>query len=288
MALLAYAEIIKTSNKKKAIFSLLYYLVMFVYACFVLIPILYMVFSSFKPESEIFSSSFGLSVNWTFDNYVRLFSRSNYGLYFFNSSVSAVISLFFIAAFSSMAAYVLAKYRFKLSGALYAFFVAGLIFPLQLGTIVLLKMFLAMGLYDSLAAVIIVNIARGIPLGVFILTDFIRMIPEELSNAARIDGSSESGIFVRVILPLIRPAIASVMLVNMIPVWNDFWFPLILIKSDFVKTIPLATALLFGQFETNYGFVITVLAVASLPVMLFYLFASKSFVKSITGGALKG
>ncbi|MEM5947618.1 carbohydrate ABC transporter permease [Spirochaetia bacterium 38H-sp] len=275
-------------NKKRVVVSFFYYSALVVYAFFVLIPILYMLFSSFKPESEIFSKSFGLPKNWTLGNYERLFSRSHYGLYFFNSILSALVSLFLIAVFSSTAAYVLAKYKFKLSGYVYAYFLIGLIFPLQLGTIVLLKMMLSIGAYDSLIALILVNVARGIPLGIFILTDFIRMIPEELSNAARIDGASESGIFVRIILPLIRPALASVLLVNLIPVWNDFWFPLVFIKSDFIKTIPLATALLFGQFETNYGFVVTVLAVASLPVMVFYLIASKSFVKSITGGALKG
>jgi len=99
----------------------------------------------------------------------------------------------------------------------------------------------------------------GIPFGVFVLTDFIRLIPEELSNSARIDGCSEPKIFFRIILPLLQPALAAVAIINFIPIWNDFWFPLLLVRSDNVRTIPIATALLFGQYETNFGLIFSVL-----------------------------
>ncbi|WP_319562681.1 ABC transporter permease subunit [Marispirochaeta sp.] len=114
------------------------------------------------------------------------------------------------------------------------------------------------------------------------------MIPEELSNSARLDGCSEHAIFTRIIVPLTKPALATVAIVNFIPVWNDFWFPLILIRSNEAKTVPLATALLFGQFETNFGMVFAVLSMASLPVMFFYLILSRYFVKGLTRGAMKG
>jgi raffinose/stachyose/melibiose transport system permease protein len=143
-------------------------------------------------------------------------------------------------------------------------------------------------LFDTLSSLIIVFVSMGIPLGVFILYDFIRMIPEELSNSARIDGAGEGAIFRRIVVPLIQPALASVAIVNFIPIWNDFWFPLILIRSNSQRPVPLATAILFGQFETNFGMVFAVLSLASLPVMIFYLVLSQYFIKGITSGAMKG
>lgn len=111
---------------------------------------------------------------------------------------------------------------------------------------------------------------------------------DELLNAARIDGATEVRIFSMLILPLLLPAIASVAIVNFIPIWNDFWFPLILLKSDSVRTVPLATALLFGQFQTNYGSVFAVLTMATIPVVTTYFIFSKWFVKGLTEGGLKG
>lgn len=112
-------------------------------------------------------------------------------------------------------------------------------------------------------------------MGIFILTDFIKMIPEELSDAARIDGCSDYGIFLRITIPLLRPALAAVAIVNILPIWNDFWFPLIFIRSEHLKTVSLATVALYGQYKTQWGIVFAVLTVASLPLIIFYLTISK-------------
>jgi raffinose/stachyose/melibiose transport system permease protein len=197
-------------------------------------------------------------------------------------------ALALIVVTTSLASYALAKYKFPARIFLYVYFVAGLIIPIRLGTIGIMKTMINLGFFDTPWSLVIVFLAMGIPLGVFILYDFIRMIPEELSNSARIDGCSEHAIFRRIIVPLTKPALATVAIVNFIPVWNDFWFPLVLIRSNEAKTVPLATALLFGQFETNFGMVFAVLTMASLPVMIFYLFLSKYFIKGLTKGALKG
>lgn len=167
-------------------------------------------------------------------------------------------------------------------------FVTGLIIPIRLGTISIMRMMIGMHINNNLLSVIILSTVVGIPFGVFMLTDFIKMIPEELSNAARIDGCSEPGIFRIVIIPLLKPALAAVAIVNFMPVWNDFWFPLVLLKDDAVRTVPLAADLLFGQYLTNYGLVFTVLSMASIPVIIVYLVFSKQFIKGLSSGALKG
>ena len=163
----------------------------------------------------------------------------------------------------------LAKYKFRGNKLIYLYFIIGLVVPIKLGTISILQMMIGLGLYNHIISLIVVFVAMGLPFGVFILTDFIRMIPEELSNSARIDGCSEPVIFSRIIMPLLKPAVATVAIVNFIPVWNDFWFPLILIESDSMKTVPLATALLFGQFETNYGLVFSALSLLHCQLSYF-------------------
>ncbi|GAB1482695.1 carbohydrate ABC transporter permease [Treponema sp.] len=266
----------------------LYYALMLAYVLIIFYPLYLMVVTSLKPNAEVFTNPFGLPSSLYLGNYTNMLSRSNYGRYFANSLIVVISSIFVITVLSSLAAYVLAKHRFRGSASLYAFFVAGLIIPIKLGTISILKLMIGWNLNDNLGSIILVSVATGIPFGVFILTDFIRMIPDELSAAARIDGCGEGSIFVRIIVPLLLPAVAAVAVVNFIPVWNDFWFPLVLLKSDAVRTVPLATALLFGQYQTNYGYVFAVLTMASVPVVVMYLLFSKWFIKGMTEGSVKG
>ena len=266
----------------------LLYITLIIYAASIFFPILLMLLTSLKGNREIFTNPYGLPHIFNLDNYIKLIKISNYLVYFKNSIIVAVTSIFLILIFSSLASFVIAKYKFTGNRFLYFYFIAGLIIPIKLGTIGILKTMITLHLFDHIASLVIVNVAMGIPFGVFILTDFIRMIPEELSNSARIDGCSEPKIFYKIIVPLIRPALAAVAIINFIPIWNDFWFPLILIRSDHMKTIPLATALLYGQYETNFGLIFAVLSMASLPVIIFYLILSRQFIKGLSSGALKG
>ncbi|MBE3090831.1 MAG: carbohydrate ABC transporter permease [Candidatus Atribacteria bacterium] len=263
-------------------------IILIIYAVSIFFPILLMLLTSLKGNREIFTNPYGLPHIFNLDNYIKLIKISNYLVYFKNSIIVAVTSIFLILIISSLASFVIAKYRFIGDRFLYFYFIAGLIIPIKLGTIGILKTMITLHLFDNIASLVIVNVAMGIPFGVFVLTDFIRMIPEELSNSARIDGCSEPKIFYKIIVPLIRPALAAVAIINFIPIWNDFWFPLVLIRSDNMKTIPLATALLYGQYETNFGLIFAVLSMASLPVIIFYLILSRQFIKGLSAGALKG
>ncbi|HPB42486.1 MAG TPA: carbohydrate ABC transporter permease [Sphaerochaeta sp.] len=275
-------------KKHRTLSTYVYYLAMLAYLVVIAYPLYLMVVTSLKPNAEIFKNPLGPPQSFYLGNFITLISRANFNLYFLNSLIVVFVSLFCIIIFSSLAAFILAKHGFKGSTFLYSFFVAGLIIPIRLGTISILKMMIGFGLHDTLASVILVSIATGIPFGIFILTDFIRMVPDDLMHAARIDGYSEPKIFLRIIIPLLLPAIASVAVVNFIPIWNDFWFPLILLKSQSVRTVPLATALLFGQFSTNYGHVFAMLTMASVPVVITYLIFSRWFIKGLTEGGLKG
>jgi raffinose/stachyose/melibiose transport system permease protein len=251
-------------------------------------PLFLMTITSLKPTREIFQNPFGIPHGIYLENYINLIVKANFGVYFLNSILIVLFSLAFIVIFSAPAAFIFAKFSSRWINIFYIYFLAGLVIPIRLGTISLLKMFVSMGLNDNIISLIIINIAIGIPLGIFILTDFIKMIPKDLFEAARLDGCSEPGVFLRVILPLLLPPISALAIVIFIPIWNDFWFPLILIKSESMKTIPLATALLFGQYRTNFGLVFAALSMASLPIVIFYLIFSRFFVKGLLQGAVKG
>lgn len=264
------------------------YVIMIFYTAIIAFPLYVMFVTSLKDNRQIFTKPFSLPSPFDIDGYRRVFSVSDYGLYFRNSILITGIALLVIVILTALTSYALAKYRFRGRIVLYVYFVVGLIVPIRLGTIGILKTMIGISLFDTLWSLVIVFVSMGIPLGVFILYDFIRMIPEELSNSARIDGASEHLIFRTIIVPLVQPALASVAIVNFIPIWNDFWFPLILIRSNSQRPVPLATALLFGQFETNFGMVFAVLSLASIPVMLFYLIMARHFIEGLTSGAMKG
>jgi raffinose/stachyose/melibiose transport system permease protein len=127
----------------------------------------------------------------------------------------------------------------------------------------------------------------GLPMGIFVLTEFIRSVPKEILNAARIDGAGTLRIFGQIILPLVRPALATVAIFNLVNLWNDLWFPLIIIRSDDQRTLMLGVTRLFGQYQTDWNKVLAVLTSASVPIILLYLLLSKQFIKGLTAGAVK-
>lgn len=258
------------------------------YALVVAYPLFLMVMTSFKSTREIFMAPFALPEQWGLDNMAAVWQRANFPLYLRNSLFVTVTSVMLIAAISSLAAYALARYSFKWGNWLYVYFLAGLMVPMRLGVLPLFMLMKSLKLFDTHAALILTYVASGIPMSVFILTGFFKTLPKELEFAGRIDGCSEFQVFSRVMLPLVRPALATVALINFVPLWNDFFFPLVFLRSDALKTIPLGMTVFFGQYETNWGVVFAGMLMASLPLFAVYLFMSRQFIEGLTAGAVKG
>ncbi|MGQ9888210.1 MAG: carbohydrate ABC transporter permease [Aggregatilineales bacterium] len=254
----------------------------------VLIPLWTMLINSVKPSREIFRNPFGLPSAFTFEGYTTAWTAGRFDLYFRNSIFVSVASLALIVLVGSLAAYALANWRSRISSLLYIYFVAGLMIPIRLGTINLFQIVQQLGLINSLAGLIPVYVAMGLPIATFVLTAFIRSVPFELVEAARIDGASEWRIYGTIILPLIRPAIATVVVFNIIPIWNDLWFPLVFIRDQDARTVTLGVTLLFGQYQTDWTRALSALSLAAVPVLLAYLLMSKQFIRGLTAGALKG
>jgi len=143
-------------------------------------------------------------------------------------------------------------------------------------------------LTDTTFSLIPVYLAMGLPIATFVLTDFMRSVPKELFDAARIDGASEWRIYGSIILPVVRPALATVAIFNLIPIWNDLWFPLIFIRAEQSRTVIYGVSLLFGQYQTNWTRIMSALSLSAVPILILYLLLAKQFVKGLTAGAVKG
>ena len=256
-------------------------------AVVMLYPLLVMVLSSFKSNAEIFSSPFALPQAFDLTNAARIWNETSFVRYLFNSVLVTASSLAVILVFATMAAYALARYPFRLSGVIFLFFLSGLMVPLKLAIIPLFLQLDQFGLIDTRAGLVLIYVAMGLPSAVFILTGFLRTLPSELEEAARIEGASELQVMLRVMLPLARPALVIAGIQNAVPIWNDFFFPLVFITSDRLKTLPQGLTVFMGEYNTDWGVLFAGLTLAALPIMLVYVVLSRQFIAGMTQGAIK-
>ena len=251
-------------------------------------PIYLLLINSLKTKKAIYANPFGLPSEWTLDNYAGVVEGGNFFHYFANSTLVVVVSLFMILFLGSLAAYALAHWKGKMSRAIFFFFLLGMMLPIKIATIRLLELMKVLGLLNTLWSLFLVYIAMGLPTAVFILTEFVRSLPRDLYEAAYIDGAKRSRIYYGIVLPLIKPALATVAIYNLVPIWNDLWFPLIFITQENQKTVLLAVTRLQGQYATDWPKVFALLTLSALPVIILYLTMSKQFVAGLTAGAVKG
>ncbi|MDR2151019.1 MAG: carbohydrate ABC transporter permease [Spirochaetaceae bacterium] len=254
----------------------------------VLFPLFIMVINSFKDRLSIYQNPFGLPEQWNVSNYSTVLQDGDFLGYFKNSFIAVVLSLVILLIVGSLAAYALVNWRGKVSRALYFFCIAGMMLPIKIASIRILEIIKTLGLLNTIWSLVPLYVAMGVPIAVFILTEFIRQVPYELTEAGIIDGAGRLGVFTRIIAPLLRPALATVAIYNLVPFWNDLWFPLIFITDDGAKTVLLGVTRLFGQYQTDWSKVLAVLTLSALPVIALYLSMSKQFIKGLTAGAVKG
>ncbi|MFV0321175.1 MAG: carbohydrate ABC transporter permease [Alphaproteobacteria bacterium] len=269
------------------------HLVLISYTALAILPVLLVFINSFKDRKTIFRAPLALPFGTKFDlgGYQTVLENSNVWLYFGNSLIVTVASLTLILLFGAMAAFALSEYRFKFGGLFGLFFAFGIMIPIRLGTLGIVNIFSHIGLmspaWGKLASLILIYTAHGLPLAVFILTEFMRSLSGELKEAARIDGFNEYQIFFKLVLPLVRPAMATVAVFNLIPIWNDLWFPLVIANFESTKTIILWAQDFKGQFSNNYPALLASLSLAIAPAIILYLIFSRQLIRGITSGAVK-
>lgn len=262
--------------------------VLLLYTLLALGPIALIVMNSFKTRRAIFDSPFTFPNSETFSlkGYETVWERANFVRYFFNSFTVTVVAVGLVVLLGAAAAYALAEYRFTGNTFLTLFLAVGVMIPIRLGTVSILKLMVSLSLVNTLWALILVYTAMGIPLAVFILAQFFRQVPQDLKDAARIDGAGEYRVFL-LALPLVRPGLAAVAVFTMLPVWNDLWFPLILAPGESTKTVTLGVQVFLGQFVSDWQAVLAALTLAAIPILLLYIVFSRQMLSGITQGAIK-
>ena len=270
--------------------KLLILLVQILFLCYCVVifyPLFNMIVSSFKSTREIFMKPFSLPTKFDFSNYRTVWVDKGFSLYFFNSLWMTTVSMAFVLLLGSMAAYGVSRYVYKIRTGIYMIFLSGIMLPLKAAIIPLFILMKKLGFTDNPISVILIFIAMGLPSTIFILSGFMKTIPKDLEYAARIDGCNDWAIYRMVVMPVVAPAIALVTIYNSVPIWNDFFFPLVFLQNQKYRTLPLGLSSFFGQYSTDWSLLFTALTIAIVPIMVLYIFLAKYFIKGMTAGAVK-
>jgi raffinose/stachyose/melibiose transport system permease protein len=229
----------------------------------------------------------GLPKKLFFDNYRRVLA-ANFLIYFRNSAVIAVLSVFFTTLFASMAGYAFAKLKFKLSGVIFLVIISGMMIPLHTTLIPIYQMNKALHFTDRIPGLVGPYISFGMPVAIYIITSFFREIPNSIQESAHIDGASPFRIYLSIMMPLSVPAVSTTAILNFLTFWNEFIVAMTMINSAHKKTLPLGMRQFYGSESLNIPAVLTAILVGSLPVLIFYAVAQEKVINGLSAGAVKG
>jgi raffinose/stachyose/melibiose transport system permease protein len=263
------------------------YFVALLFIAICIAPVLYLVLGGFRTNAQITTSPAGLPHPWVIGNYAGILKSVTFWGEFANSTIIALASGIGIVVLGLMVSFVIARYDFKLKGAMYSLFAAGLMFPLVIAITPLYIIIKDLGLIDNLLGVIIPQIAFGLPTTVIILVPFLRAIPKEIEEAAALDGASRLGFFVRMVLPLSLPGVVTVGILAFIGSWNNYVLPLYVLNSQSNYTLPLGVQAFSSQYSTDTAKVLAFTSLAMLPALVFFSVFQKRIVGGLTG-AVKG
>lgn len=260
---------------------------LWIYAVISISPLLLMVSNSLRTTQDMAQNPIGLPLPPNFASYQKAWITASFDTYFFNSIFVTVTSVLLSTAVSLLAAYAFARTRSKLFSTLEATFLSGLMLPVFLAILPLFFLLDSLGMVSNLWSLILVYGALGIPFSTFVLASFFRQLPIELDEAARLDGAGPFATFWRVHLPLVKPAIATVIVFRFVPVWNDFFYPLILIRDQDAYTLPVGITRFFGEYQTDWATLFAGLTLATIPLVVLFLIATKQIVSGLTAGMSK-
>ena len=254
-----------------------------------IIPIYYLLVTTFKSPAEAAASPLGFPVKFTFDNYAKAIEAMNYGQAFANNLIITVVSVVFLIVFASMSAYVIARSKKKIFKFMNAVFMVGLIIPFQISIIPLYKMLAAVDLMNTHTAVILVDVfCINLPLSIFLMRGFIHTVPIELEEAAMIDGCGTFHCFWKIVFPLLKPIISTVAILDILAIWNDFMTPLLLLQSSEKQVLLQQVYKNVGPFSTDWTSFFPMLVMSTLPLVIFYLVLQKQVIEGVVAGAVKG
>ncbi len=251
-------------------------------------PFIFMINTSLKGRMEfLIKPVWAFPEQFLYTNYVRVI-EGGFFRFFFNSVSVSVISVVVIILVSSLASYVISRVRFRFSTLVYGLFVAGMMIPIHITLIPVYNLTRALGIYDSLAALVGPYVAFSLPISVFVLVGFMRDIPLELEEAAVMDGASRLRIYTKVVMPLSKPALSTVAIYSFILLWNEFIYALVLLTSKKNWNLTMGLWNFQGQYSIDIPLIMATLTLAALPLIMIYFFLQEQVIKGMTTGALKG
>jgi raffinose/stachyose/melibiose transport system permease protein len=263
------------------------YFVALVVIALMLGPVLYIILGGFRTNSQITVNPAGLPDPWVLTNYLGVLTESTFWILVFNSTIVAVATTVGVIVLGLMASYVLARYQFAGRGVLYTLFAAGLMFPITVAITPLYIVVRNMGLINSLGGVILPQIAFALPATIIILVPFLRAIPDEIQEAAFIDGCSRLGFFWRMVLPLAVPGVITVGILAFIGSWNSYLLPLFLLNDNANFTLPLGVQAFSSQYSVDTAKVLAFTSLSMIPALAFFSLFERRIVGGLTG-AVKG
>ena len=276
-------------KKRTAHQTWLKYIVLVVLGCIVIIPIYYLLVTTFKTPAEATASPMGLPSHFSFSGYKEAFEKMQFPRSFFNTFIITACSVIGIIITSSMLGYVLHRKReLKISKIVFVLILSGMLFPYQMSILGLYKLIRSLGLMNHLASVIFINIACNIPFATFMFRSFVATIPEELEEAAKIDGAGTFRIFWKITFPLLKPIVATVTILNSLTIWNDFMGPLYFLQVREKDVLLQEIYRNIGQFSTDWTSLFQMLVLGALPLLIFYLFMQRYIIGGVMSGSVKG
>ena len=275
--------------KKNIFLKGVYVLFLIVVSIIIILPIYYLIVTTFKTPAEAVANPLGLPIHFTLENYKKAIKAMNYGQAFVNNIIIAGVSVFFLIVLSSMAAYVIARGRTRLFKTMYAIFLGGLIIPFQISIIPLYKIIAGINLMNTHLGVILVDVfCINLPLSIFLMRGFINTVPLELEEAAIIDGCGTFTCFWKIIFPLLKPIVSTVAILNTLAIWNDFMTPLLFLQSPQKQVLLQQVYRNVGPFSTDWTSFFPMLVMSTLPLVIFYLIMQKQIIEGVAAGAVKG
>ncbi len=277
------------SKGKFSVKTVIKYIALSIVALIQIYPLYWLFIFSLKSNNEIFGgNAMGLPGVFRWENYAHVFQNANISTYLINSAVVTLASIVLSTILAAMAAYAISRMKWKLSNTALVLFLAGMMIPLHAVLVPLLILMTRTGLSNTYWALILPYTAFALPMAIYVFVGFFNTLPRELEEAACIDGLNIYGIFVKIMLPLIRPAIATVSIFTYLSCWNELMFATSFMGGEEHATITMGVMNMSGRYSSNWGRIGAGLAVATLPTLVLYVLLSKQIQKSFTTGALKG
>ncbi|MEF2967641.1 carbohydrate ABC transporter permease [Paenibacillus sp. M1] len=263
-------------------------IVMVLIALVFLAPFYFLFVNSVKSFGEILSDAASWPSQFNWDNYSKAWELARFSEAFRNSIVITVISVVLITLFSAMAAYRMVRSDSKFNRVLLMLFVMSMVVPFQTIMIPVLQVVNGLDINNSIWGLLLTNLGLSLPMAIFLFHGFVKSVPLEIEEAATVDGCNPVRVFFSIVLPLLRPMMMTIIVLNTLAIWNDYLLPSLILQKPSLRTIPLATYSFFGQYTKQWDMALPALAIGILPIVAFYLLLQRYIVEGIAAGSVKG